>query len=492
MFYESFGLYFGDFLFQTLSNYPLTLGAVVVDFFLVRLLVKKFPYGGRAIVRSAVELGMIAVMAFMVSVLIRAWQYPYVLDGVKFFGRLFLFSYVSNFVFNAVVILTIDLVFYYRWSNRRAVAVEAEKQARANYQYQLLKSETNPHFLFNCLNVTLDLRTMDPKPHDPADMLTNVAGCDYDQDATYAGWAAFLRETFDGDDELAGYLQRLAGKALSADTSDERFTIACGPTRTGKSTTLDTILAMFGDYGATAQAETFQEVKRNSRAASGDVARLAGVRFLECPEPPKGMMLDVALIKQLTGGDTITARKLNQGEFQFRPAFHLVMNTNYLPEVRDQTLFESSRVIVVPFLNRRAEGKRDTGLKTRMREPGYLSGVLNWALDGLRMEEAFGDRIPDACRRATAKYSSDSDRIGAFIADECGIGEGLRCDGARIYDRYTAWAEDQGYTRLSRRKFYQDLERRDGIRNIGKSSVGGRTSRNVFTGIGLNDEARPL
>ena len=346
--------------------------------------------------------------------------------------------------------------------------------------------------LFNCLNVTLDLRTMDPKPHDPADMLTNVAGCDYDQDATYAGWAAFLRETFDGDDELAGYLQRLAGKALSADTSDERFTIACGPTRTGKSTTLDTILAMFGDYGATAQAETFQEVKRNSRAASGDVARLAGVRFLECPEPPKGMMLDVALIKQLTGGDTITARKLNQGEFQFRPAFHLVMNTNYLPEVRDQTLFESSRVIVVPFLNRRAEGKRDTGLKTRMREPGYLSGVLNWALDGLRMEEAFGDRIPDACRRATAKYSSDSDRIGAFIADECGIGEGLRCDGARIYDRYTAWAEDQGYTRLSRRKFYQDLERRDGIRNIGKSSVGGRTSRNVFTGIGLNDEARPL
>lgn len=170
MFYESFGLYFGDFLFQTLSNYPLTLGAVVVDFFLVRLLVKKFPYGGRAIVRSAVELGMIAVMAFMVSVLIRAWQYPYVLDGVKFFGRLFLFSYVSNFVFNAVVILTIDLVFYYRWSNRRAVAVEAEKQARANYQYQLLKSETNPHFLFNCLNVLQYLI------HEDADRASDYAG----------------------------------------------------------------------------------------------------------------------------------------------------------------------------------------------------------------------------------------------------------------------------------------------------------------------------
>lgn len=170
MFYESFGLYFGDFLFQTLSNYPLTIGAVIADFFLVRLLVSKFPYGGRTIVRSAAEVMLILLMAFVVSVLVRAWQYPHVQDGVGFFSRLFLFTYVSNFVFNAVVILTIDLVFYYRWTNRRAVAVEAEKQARANYQYQLLKSETNPHFLFNCLNVLQYLI------HEDADRASDYAG----------------------------------------------------------------------------------------------------------------------------------------------------------------------------------------------------------------------------------------------------------------------------------------------------------------------------
>lgn len=162
LFYESFGLYFGDFLFQTLSNIPLTIGAVLADFLLVRFLVRRFPYGGRVIFRSSVELVFILLTAFLVSVIIRAGQCSGAGEHQVFFNKLFLFTYVSNLVFNAVVILATDLVFYYRWSNRRAVAVEAEKRARANYQYQLLKSETNPHFLFNCLNVLQYLIPEDP------------------------------------------------------------------------------------------------------------------------------------------------------------------------------------------------------------------------------------------------------------------------------------------------------------------------------------------
>lgn len=363
------------------------------------------------------------------------------------------------------------------------------KDCKSELVSHISEFDTN-RMLFNCRNVTLDLNTMKAHPHTPDDMLTKVAGCDYDEDAEPVEWAAFLMDTL-RDDEVVRFLQAIVGKALAADTTDERFTIAYGPTRTGKSTTIDTILAMFGDYGATAQAETFQEIKRNSRAASGDVARLADVRFLECPEPPKGMMLDVALIKQMTGGDLITARKLNQGEFQFRPVFHLVMNTNYLPEVRDQTLFESGRVVVVPFLNRRAEGERDTTLKERMRAPEYLSAVLNWALQGLDLQREFGEKIPEACRRITAKYSTDSNRIGAFVADECETGEDKRGDGARLYERYAAWAEDQGYARLSKRNLFQELERIDGVRNIGKSTVDGRTSRNVFIGIRPKDAVCP-
>lgn len=170
MFYESFGLHFGDFLFQTLSKAPLTIGAVIVDFLIVLLLARKFPYGGRIIVRSLVELAGILTVSFVVSVLVRIGQCIEAEAEIHIFNRLFLFTYVSNLVFNAVVVLVTDLVFYYRWLNRKAVAVEAEKRARANYQYQLLKSETSPHFLFNCLNVLQYLI------HENADRASDYAG----------------------------------------------------------------------------------------------------------------------------------------------------------------------------------------------------------------------------------------------------------------------------------------------------------------------------
>ena len=93
LFYESFGLYFGDFLFQTLSNYSLTFGALLGDILAVVLLVRFFPYGsGRTIVRSLVEVGAIALMAFLTSLLVRVWQFQHVVDGSRFFGRLFLFG----------------------------------------------------------------------------------------------------------------------------------------------------------------------------------------------------------------------------------------------------------------------------------------------------------------------------------------------------------------------------------------------------------------
>lgn len=156
LFYESFGLDFGDFVFQILSNYPLTIAVVIVDFYLVYLLVRRFPFGeGRVALRSLAEAGAMAGIAFISAVVVRNTHLSGFTGTLEdpFFGKMFLFTFAGNLIFNAIVILVIDLVFYYRWTNRKAVAAEAEKRARANYQYQLLKSGTNPHFLFNSLNV---------------------------------------------------------------------------------------------------------------------------------------------------------------------------------------------------------------------------------------------------------------------------------------------------------------------------------------------------
>ena len=337
--------------------------------------------------------------------------------------------------------------------------------------------------LFNCTNGTLDLRTGTFRLHDPADMLTKLAGCAYDDRAGYAEWVAFLAETFGGDGEVASFLQMCVGAALAGDTTAERFYVAYGPTRTGKSTTLDTILSMFGDYGTTIQPETLQQTRRNAKSASPDVARLNGMRFVQCPEPPKNMPLDAALVKQWTGGDLVATRHLFGDEFSFRPQFQLWVNTNYLPEVNDQTLFESGRVVAVPFDNRRAEGERDAGLKERMRAPGFLSAVLNWALDGYAMLGVSDGHIPAACAGATRPYATDSDRMGEFVADECEVGEGLREDGARLYERYVEWAEANGCGRLQKAKFYAELARRDGIRDAGRGTVHQKGTRHLFVGI---------
>ena len=323
--------------------------------------------------------------------------------------------------------------------------------------------------LLNCSNGTIDLSTGEFRAHDPADMLTKVAGCAYDDRAGYGDWSAFLAETFGGDMELVGFLQMCAGAALAGDTTAERFYIAYGPTRTGKSTTI--------------QPETLQEAKRSSKQASPDVARLRGMRFVECPEPPKNMPLDAALVKQWTGGDLVATRHLFGDEFAFRPCFQLWLNTNYLPNINDQTLFESGRVVAVPFTNRRAENERDPHLKARMREPGYLSGVLNWALDGLAMQGVTDGHVPEASRRATAEYATESDLMGEFIADACEVGEGLREDGARLYEAYGEWTTANGCGRLKRRRFYDELCRREGVRDAGGGTVHQKKTRHLFVGI---------
>ncbi len=341
--------------------------------------------------------------------------------------------------------------------------------------------------LFHCRNCTLDLHggRVESRPNSPADMLTMTAGCDYDPEAEYAEWRRFLLDTFEGDEERLGFFQMAVGRALAGDTSLHRFYIANGPTRTGKSTTLDTLLAMFGDYGGSMQPETLNDGRRNKGTASSDVARLAGKRFVVCPELPARMQLDVAQMKQWTGGDTVTARRLYQGEFDFHPVFQLWVNTNYLPNVTDPTLFTGDRCVVVPFERFIPEGERDRGLKARLMSPRSLSSILNWALDGYRMLALSDGHMPDSCRTAVSEYETDSDRMGDFIADECEAGPDKQEDGARLYTKYREWSQGNGYGSLGRNNFYGELARRDGISDTGAGRINGKYTRHVFTGLRL-------
>ncbi len=190
--------------------------------------------------------------------------------------------------------------------------------------------------------------------------------------------------------------------------------------------------------------------------------------------------------KKLTGGDAITARFLNQGSFEFIPQFTLFMNSNYLPRVLDETLFTSGRVNVIEFSRHFSEKEQDTTLKTRLRSPENLSGVLNWMLDGLRMYREQGLEMPHTVELETCDYKRVSDKLNDFI-DEClEPSDSFAVTAKAVYARYKEWCMSCGYSAEGKQKFLDKLRTRGMLANTG--TINGKTAFNVVNGFQLITE----
>ena len=332
----------------------------------------------------------------------------------------------------------------------------------------------------NVANGTLDLETFKLYPHSPDDMLTRICKAGYDECADCAEWEAFLSETFGGDSEKIGYLQKVAGLAVAGDTSYERMHIAYGKPRSGKSTFLETIAEALGSYAATANPETLAQAKRNAAGASGDLARLAGVRFVVMPEAQKGMLLNVALLKRLTGGDMITARYLYREEFQYRPRFSLWINTNSKPAITDMTAFTGDRICIVSFNRSLDRCERDLGLKTRLKSQRNLDAVLLWAVRGLDRARKEGAEIPSSCRDDTEEYAEESDKIGGFFETCLEKSEGSAVDGGEAYSLYREYCESNGMLLEGKKSFFGELRERGLL--VGQKRLDNVPRHNVVVG----------
>lgn len=357
--------------------------------------------------------------------------------------------------------------------------------------------DTNPKLL-NCRNCTLELKpVLAKRDHRASDLITKVAGCDYDENAGYGDWLEFLGETFEGCADQIPFLQRSMGLALAGDISLERFYIFVGKTRTGKSTTVSAIKNVLGEadnggYAITGQAETFTAAKRNAQGASADLAIFHGAKFADIPELSSAHTFDVETLKRITGRDSITARKLHQNPFTFTAYCTCVITANSFPKVpNDDTLFTSNRVAPITFNNKVSEGVRRSEkgrtLKERMEEPRYLSGVLNWMLAGLEQDSVFGTLpLPASSALALAKYTHSQDRIGLFIEDSCDTGEGKYYALKPLYQAYSQWCREYGERALGRTRFKEDLEKR-GYAFKERMNANGKHHRSVFLGIALKD-----
>lgn len=344
-------------------------------------------------------------------------------------------------------------------------------------------------YLLNCQNCVIDLRTMQPREHDPALLLSMVTNVWFDPDQTPERFLQFMDEVTIHDQPVIRYMQMLFGYALTGENTQEEFYLFYGSTtRNGKSTLLDVYGYMLGDYAKNIQPETLAQKDKNSRNASGDIARLDGCRFLQMSEPPKRMKFDVPLLKTLLGRDKITARHIYEREFEFVPIFKLFINSNYLPIVADDTLFSSGRVKVIPF-NRHFEPKeQDRHLKKKLKSRDSISGIFNWCLAGLRSyyqsEEALIE--PEAVRIATDNYRRQSDKIQNFINDCLEEKSGSNTPIKKCYEIYSKWCHECGFGIENKSNFIDELKSKGIYAPSG--TVGGRTVRNVVKGYILNDD----
>lgn len=357
----------------------------------------------------------------------------------------------------------------------------------------LIKDARDEHFfsgedfdtqddLLNVQNGILDLSGDEPKllEHDPDILVSKICNASFDPSAKAERWGRFIEEITEGDGGKADYLQRVMGLTLTGNTSEKAFFILYGPkTNNAKSTFIETIAFVLGSYATSIRPETLAQKQADSRSASPDIAKLAGARLVNAPEPAKRMIIDASLLKMLTGGvDEVTARRLYQAEFSFRPRAKFFLSTNHLPTITDASIFASDRVRVVPFTRYFRPEERDKHLFKKLQ--AERDGILLWMIRGLGKYKREGLAPPKAIAEATEQYRRDSDKIGRFLGEVLTRtpGENMAAGGA--YEAFSRWCSDGGYGTESKSSFFADLQERGLFAE--RATVDGKTVKNVLMG----------
>ena len=312
-------------------------------------------------------------------------------------------------------------------------------------------------WLFNLQNGTLDLQSGEFRGHRPEDRITKVSPVRFDPAAECPTWTAFLDRIFEGNTETIFFVQQMAGYILTADTREQCFFLLHGTGANGKSTLLNTLLYIMGDYGKQADFETVL-AKHTDGGPRNDLAALVGARLVAASEGERGKRLAESMVKQITGGDAITCRKLYGEPFTYKPEFKLLLSTNHRPRIfgTDHAIWR--RVRLVPFAVTVPEDEQDPLLADKLR--AEASGILNWMLQGLQSWLEKGLIDADSVTTATAAYRGEQDALGPFIDECCTVGEATRAKLKELYETYKKWAEDSGEQPISKRVFSERLTER--------------------------------
>lgn len=316
--------------------------------------------------------------------------------------------------------------------------------------------DANPMYL-GVQNGVLDLATGRLIKNQPEFYLTKFSAVRFDRNAKCPTFLTFLGRIFDENKEIIAYLRRVMGYCLTGRTDAQVLFFFHGKGANGKSTLLNLIEKLLGIALAKQTPSDTLMVKRSSNA-SNDIARLQGVRVVISNEVEDGSWLSEVTIKQLTGGDTVTARFLYGEYFEFQPEFKIMIAGNHKPVIRgtDYGIWRRIEMITFPVIIPAEE--RDPLLIAKLE--AELSGILNWAIKGCLEWQRDGLKSPKSVTASIEDYREEMDVLGHWITDACKLGPGFSEQANSLYQRYRGWAEWGGFKPMTLTSFGRHLGER--------------------------------
>jgi putative DNA primase/helicase len=352
--------------------------------------------------------------------------------------------------------------------------------------------DANPMIL-NCPNCVVDLKTGDLMEHDPDLMCSMVTNVEYDARAKCPQFMKFLSEISLGRPDITGFLQKWFGYSLTGDVSAQTFCIFYGNGANGKSTLVEIMSKVLGDYAQTAPPDTF--VQKISNGIPNDVASLRGARLVLTTETDANAKLAEGKVKNMTGGDIVVARFLHGEFFEFMPTWKIVISTNHRPKISGADYGIWRRVILIPFDFVAIGASLDCNLPSKLWQE--KEGILAWAVEGAKMWAAEGMgreglKVPQILIAETQGYREDEDVIGRFVRGKCvTVGhdplersaDRILSGATELYQAFIAWAEEDGEryaSRMTQTAFGRAMRER------GFPSFNGRSGLKEYKGIQLN------
>lgn len=298
--------------------------------------------------------------------------------------------------------------------------------------------DTQP-FLLGVNNGILDLTTGKLRNGAETDYISMKSPIDYDPQADCPLWYQFIDTVFEGDGELIHYVQRALGYSITASMREQLFFLCYGNGGNGKTILFNVVSHILGDYAATTSTNMFKKNPYNT--TTNDMADIDRKRLVINSESIRDMVLDEERIKSLSGGDKITARRLHENNFSFKPVCKIWLYTNNYPKTDDTSegILRRLRVIDFPHTFRGTERILDYDKILLVKE---APGILRWLVEGCLMwqEEGLQD-MPKSITRAIETYKTENNPLIEFIDEKCVREEGESIKASILYAHYSNWCQ---------------------------------------------------